>query len=71
MDAAEVYAWIDMLGDVPAELSAGTVEELAEVYASTNLQVVYEPETSIAEVSMRVNSVRVRDGVSHYPYTSC
>jgi hypothetical protein len=62
MDAAEVYARIDMLGDVPAKLTAGSGESLAEVYTGTNLQVVYEPETSIAEVSMRVNSVRVRGG---------
>jgi integrase len=62
MDAAEVYARIDMLGDVPAKLNDGSPEGLAEVYAGTNLQVVYEPETSIAEVSMRVNSVRVRGG---------
>jgi hypothetical protein len=63
MDATEVYARIDMLCDVPAKLTAGSGEELAEVYAGTNLQVVYEPETSIAEASMRVNSVRVRGGL--------
>lgn len=39
-------ARIDMLGDVPAKLTAGSGEELAEVYAGTNLQMVYEPETS-------------------------
>jgi hypothetical protein len=46
-----------------AEINNTPAPELmdaAEVYAGTNLQVVYEPETSIAEVSMRVNSVRVR-----------
>jgi hypothetical protein len=35
-------------------------DKLAELYADTALQVVYEPGASIAEVSIRVNTVRVR-----------
>jgi hypothetical protein len=50
MDAAEVYARIDMLGDVPAKLNAASPEGLADVYTGTDLQVLYEPETSIASV---------------------
>ncbi|HEV2778945.1 MAG TPA: hypothetical protein VGX25_06035 [Actinophytocola sp.] len=57
---AEVYAMIDSLGDVGAALNRGKPENLAELYARTGLQVCYEPETSTAEVSIRVNSVRVR-----------
>jgi hypothetical protein len=60
MDAAQVYARIDMLGDTPAKLNAASREGLADVYTGTDLQVLYEPETSTAEISMRVNSVRVR-----------
>jgi hypothetical protein len=63
MDAAEVYARIDMLGDIPAKLNAASRDGPADVYTGTDLQVLYEPETSTAEISMRVNSVRVR-GVS-------
>ena len=32
MDAAEVYARLDMLGDVPAKLNAASPEGLADVY---------------------------------------
>jgi hypothetical protein len=63
MEPAEVYAVIDMLGDVPAKLAAGRREGLTEVYTGTDLQVLYEPETSTAEISMRVNSVCVRGGM--------
>ncbi|HEV2778936.1 MAG TPA: hypothetical protein VGX25_05990 [Actinophytocola sp.] len=62
MDAAEVYTRIDSLGDMAAKLNDAKGDKLAELYASTDLQVVYEPGASIAEVSMRVNSVRVRGG---------
>lgn len=60
MDAAEIYARIDMLGDIPAKLSDASGEGLAELYTGLDLGLLYEPDTSIAEVSMRVNSVRVR-----------
>ncbi|OLF10521.1 hypothetical protein BLA60_15150 [Actinophytocola xinjiangensis] len=60
MDAAEVYARIDMLGNVAAKLNDAAGEGLAELYAGADLQVLYEPETFTAEISMRVNSVRVR-----------
>lgn len=43
MEAAEVYARIDALGDVPATLNRGSGEGLAELYAGTDLQVLYEP----------------------------
>ena len=43
MEAAEVYARIDSLGDVPATLSRGSREKLAELYADTDLQVLYKP----------------------------
>jgi hypothetical protein len=59
---AEVYAMIDSLGDVGAALDRGNVERLAELYKATDLQVCYEPETSTAEVSIRVNSACVRGG---------
>lgn len=62
MEAAEVYARIDSFGDVPATLNRGSREKLAELYAGTDLQVLYEPGSSTAEISMRVNSVRVRGG---------
>ena len=52
-----------MLGDIPAKLNAASPGGLADVYTGTDLQVLDEPETSIAEVSMRVNSVRVRGGL--------
>jgi DNA invertase Pin-like site-specific DNA recombinase len=59
---AEVYAMIDSLGDVGAAIDRGQPETLAEVYAATNLQVSYEPETATAEMSIRVNSACVRGG---------
>ncbi|GAB1510311.1 hypothetical protein JCM33774_23530 [Actinophytocola sp. KF-1] len=62
MEAAEAYARIDSLGDVPATLSRVSREKLAELYAGTGLQVLYEPGGSTAEISMRVNNVRVRGG---------
>ncbi|OLF10473.1 recombinase family protein [Actinophytocola xinjiangensis] len=62
MDAAEVQARIDMLGDVATKLNDATGEGLAELYAGADLQVLYEPEALTAEISMRVNSVRVRGG---------
>lgn len=60
MEAAEVYARIDSSGDVPVTLNQGSREKLAELYAGTGLQVLYEPGGSIAEISTRVNSVSVR-----------
>ena len=57
---AGVYAVIDSLGDVSAAIKDGSTEWLAAVYAATDLQVCYAPETSTAEVSIRVNSARVR-----------
>jgi hypothetical protein len=62
MDAGEVYARIDALGDIPTTLNDATGERLADLYTGLDLRVLYEPDTSIAEVSMRVNSVRVRGG---------
>jgi DNA invertase Pin-like site-specific DNA recombinase len=62
MDAAEVYARIDSFGDVPATLSNATGDGLAELYTGLDLQICYQPDTSIAEISMRVNSERVRGG---------
>lgn len=59
---AEVYAMIDSLGDVSAALTNGKPESLATLYAATGLRVCYEPETSTAEVSIRVNSACVRGG---------
>jgi DNA invertase Pin-like site-specific DNA recombinase len=58
--AADVYAMIDSLGDVGAALKDAKPERLAELYKATDLHVCYEPKTSTAEVSIRVNSVRVR-----------
>lgn len=62
MDAAEVYARIDMLGNVGAKLNDAKGDGLADLYTGLDLQICFEPETSIAEVSMRVNSERVRGG---------
>jgi DNA invertase Pin-like site-specific DNA recombinase len=62
MDAAEVYARIDSFGDVPRKLSDARGEGLAELYTGLDLGVLYEPETFTAEISMQVNSVRVRGG---------
>jgi hypothetical protein len=64
MDAAEIYARIDSFGDVPAKLKAATGEGLAELYTGLDLQICFDPKASIAEVSMRVNSERVRGGTS-------
>jgi hypothetical protein len=44
MEAAEVYARIDSLGDVPTTLNRGSREKLVELYTGTDLQVLYEPE---------------------------
>lgn len=60
MEAAEVYARLDSLGDVPATLKRGSRERLAELYAGVDLQVLFEPGGSTAEISMRVNSECVR-----------
>jgi hypothetical protein len=60
MDAAEVYARIDAFGDVQAKLNDAKGERLAELYASADLKVLYEPGSSTAEISMRVNSECVR-----------
>ncbi len=59
---ADVYAMIDSLGDVGAAFNEGKRESLADLYAGTGLQICYEPETSTAEVSIRVNSACVRGG---------
>src|SRR5262249_37056449 len=59
---ADVYAMIDSLGDVAAAINSGKQESLAEAYAASGLQVCYEPETSTAELSIRVNSACVRGG---------
>jgi hypothetical protein len=53
---------IDSLGDVGTALNDGQRESLAELYSATGLQICYEPETSTAEVSIRVNSACVRGG---------
>jgi DNA invertase Pin-like site-specific DNA recombinase len=64
---AEIYAMIDSLGDVGAALNSSKPESLAELYKATDLQVCYEPETSTAEVSIRVNSACVRGGTTTRP----
>jgi hypothetical protein len=53
MDAAEVYARIDSVGDVTAKLSDALGEGLIDVYTVLDLQVLYEPEALTAETSMR------------------
>jgi len=58
----DAYAMIDSLGDVGAALNNGRREHLAELYSHTGLQVCYQPQTSTAEASIRVNSARVRRG---------
>jgi hypothetical protein len=63
MEAAEVYARIDSLGDVPSTLKRGSRERLAELYAGADLQIRFEPRGSTAEISMRVNSECVRGGI--------
>ncbi|HYQ63701.1 recombinase family protein [Actinophytocola sp.] len=62
MDAAEVYARIDEFGDVRRTLNDAKGEGLAELYTGLDLGVLYEPGSFTAEISMRVNSVRVRGG---------
>jgi len=48
-------------------LNDASREGLADIYSGTDLQVLYEPETSIADVSLRVNSARVR-GETNAPF---
>jgi len=60
MDTAEVYARIESVGDGPAKLKDANGEGLAELYTGLDLQIRFELETSIAEVSMRVSSEHVR-----------
>jgi hypothetical protein len=55
MEAAEVQACIDALGDIPKTLNDTSGKRLAELYAGLDLRVLHEPDTSIAEVSMRAN----------------
>lgn len=65
MVAAEVYARIDQFGDVQGKLNDAKGEGLTEFYTGIDLQVLYEAQTSTAEISMRVNSERVRGGLKH------
>ena len=64
LDAAEVYAMIDSLGDVGEALTNASTERLATLYQAVNLQIRYEPSTHTADVTIqpvgRVNSERVR-----------
>ena len=59
---AEIHAMIDSLGNISTALNDGKPQQLTELYTATDLQICYEPETSIAKVSIRVNSARVRGG---------
>ncbi len=63
---AEVYVMIDSLGDVGAALSDTKPESLSSLYTAVGLQVRYEPEAHVAEVTIqpagRVNSACVRGG---------
>ena len=61
---AEVYAMIDSLGDVGAALSGADPEGLAKLYDELRLDLRYDAENAIVDVTanLRVNSVRVRGG---------
>ena len=64
LDAAEIHAMIDALGDVGKALSNASTEHLASLYQAVNLQIRYEHNTHTADVTIqptsRVNSERVR-----------
>lgn len=64
---AEVYAVIDSLGDVGAALSGADPEGLTKLYGELRLDLRYDAENAIVDVTAnpRVNSVRVRGGLAH------
>jgi hypothetical protein len=64
VDAAEVYAMLDSLGDVERHLNSRNPERITQVYRDLDLQVVYdnEKETAMVTVSPRVVNVCVRGG---------
>ena len=61
---AEVYAMIDSLGNVGAALSGSDPDGLAKLYDELRLDLRYDAENAIVDVTanLRVNSVRVRGG---------
>lgn len=69
LNAAEVHAMIDSLGKVGAALADAEMESVASPYRAVDLQVRYTHPTHEADVIIkpvgRVNSVRVREGLSN------
>ncbi|WP_091297748.1 recombinase family protein [Amycolatopsis xylanica] len=64
VDAAEVYAMLDSLGDVARHLNSRNPERITQVYRDLGLQVVYNNKKEALDVraSLRVSNVGVRGG---------
>jgi len=64
---AEIYAMIDLLGDVGATLADAKPISLSRLYQRLRLQCRYEPDEGAVYVTAqpRVDSARVRGGVVH------
>jgi hypothetical protein len=52
LDAAEVYAMIDSLGDVTRGTSPAELEKLAELYATLRVEMTYHHEDNAIAVRM-------------------
>jgi hypothetical protein len=64
VEAAEIYARIDSMGDVGAIVAHGKPQEVMDLYAALDLQVQFDHHAHTADVIIRpvrrVNSERVR-----------
>jgi hypothetical protein len=67
LDVAEVYAMIDLLGDVSATLADARQTALNRLYRELNVSAVYQPDERAVDVTARprVDSACVRGGVAH------
>ncbi|WP_414943763.1 recombinase family protein [Amycolatopsis sp. cmx-11-32] len=64
IDAAEVYAMLDSLGDVERALNSRNLDRITQVYRDLGLQVLYDnkKEAVVVTASPRVDNVCVRGG---------
>ncbi|GAA1337421.1 recombinase family protein [Saccharothrix algeriensis] len=65
LDAAEVYAMIDSLGDIGAALEDAKPERLAQLYAKLQVELLYDhaEKAVVVTASPRVVNERVREGL--------
>lgn len=68
VDVAEIYAAIDLIGDVSAALGGSAPARLEELCEAIDLQVRYkQPPEADVSINRGVNNARVRGGLE-FPY---